>query len=223
MKLLSTKKQIGQLVQNMGVDIIAYRHLFPQWFEDAISIMGIPDYYVIRREEIEVVDNKALLPCDIENLHSLWITTGLTTLPNTCNGLVPLVLRDNPLIGSELVDYGNVVQYGNINGNYLYTTFKTGKVLVIFKGMPLDEEGYPQVPDNANFRMALEYYLVYRLIILGYSHPAFTFQTARQLWELHYPRAANDINWMDLQAHQDFEDMWTNPLLGDIRLNAYNN
>jgi hypothetical protein len=222
MKLLSTKNQIGLIVQNMGADILAYKHLFPQWFEDAISIIGIPNYYVIRKEFIQIEGNKGLLPCDMEHLHSVWLANETIAHVGENNNLIPVIIRDNPLIGSQLLgNIGNTI-YADIDGRYIYSTVEKAKFLIVFKGMPLDDEDFPMIPDDADFRMALEYYIIYRLGILGYTHPVLDFKTVYQLWEKHYPRAGNSINWMDLQEYQNFTDMWTNPILGDIRKTAYN-
>jgi hypothetical protein len=40
------------------------------------------------------------------------------------------------------------------------------------------------------------------------------------MWERLYPRAANSVNWMSLQEYQEFTELWTNVLMGD--LNAHN-
>ena len=55
----------------------------------------------------------------------------------------------------------------------------------------------------------------------GYKHPVIDFQSAFQLWERKYPAAANSVNWFDLQDYQEFTEMWTNVLLGDLHANQY--
>ena len=46
-----------------------------------------------------------------------------------------------------------------IQGNVIYTSIKEGDVELSYKAMPIDEEGYPLIPDNSKFSRALEAYI----------------------------------------------------------------
>jgi hypothetical protein len=46
-----------------------------------------------------------------------------------------------------------------IQNGHLYTNFPSGSVYVGYTAFPLDEEGYPLIPDNENIEKCIEYYI----------------------------------------------------------------
>lgn len=46
-----------------------------------------------------------------------------------------------------------------IQGNIIYTSIKEGEIELSYRAMPIDEEGYPLIPDNSKFSRALEAYI----------------------------------------------------------------
>jgi len=43
-----------------------------------------------------------------------------------------------------------------IDSGYIYTNFPTGYVEIAYKGFPIDNNGYPMIPDDEKFRQALK-------------------------------------------------------------------
>lgn len=213
---ISTKQLIGRILNGIGLESTNFVDSFPQWIEDAINIIGIPKYYIHKHYVININQHKGSLPCDIESIHSLWVDINLNSFSER-NCLRHLTIRNNPLIGNEIKLPYHETAYGNINGRFLETSFYKGKVLIVYKGIPCDDEGYPLAPSNADFIQAFEYYVIMRLALIGYKHPILTYEQAYQLWEKHYPRAGNSINWMSLPEYQEFTEMWNNSILGDLQ------
>ena len=112
---------------------------------------------------------------------------------------------------------------GNNSHYFINTDIENGNILLVYRAIPKDEEGYPMIPDNAFLTEALNYYIIHRLALKGIEHPLIKFNVAYQMWERLYPRAGNDIEWLSLPELEEFERMWTNPLLGNIRNNLYIN
>lgn len=217
---ISIKNTIGRFLKEYGLEDTSYVEDLPQWVEDAINIIGISNYYVYKYKLLTVTGSKVCLPCGIENLYGFWVTDSIDVASEK-NQMKRLVIRNNPLIGKGVKDEDNVLLYGNINGSYLHTSFETGKVYLVYTGVPLDEEGYPLVPKDAKLNEALQYYFIYKMSLSGFKHPVIDFKTAYQMWEKLYPSAGNSINWMDLQDYQEFTELWTNPLIGDLNKNNY--
>ena len=218
---ISIKATIGRFIKEFGLESTAYTEDMPEWVEDAVEVIGIPNYYVTRYYLGKVNSYRCKLPCDILNLFGIYVTDTLSTTdkPET---LKRLFLRNSPLFGNKggyMTTEG--ASYGSISGGYLQTSFETGQVYMIYKGIPVDSEGFPLVPKDAKFAEALRYYFIYRMSLSGYKHPVIDFKTAYQMWEKLYPAAGNSINWMDLQEYQEFTEMWTNPILGDLNANNY--
>jgi len=54
-------------------------------------------------------------------------------------------------------------EYSIIERKKLRFNFKDGWVLVAFKSLPLDERGYPLIPDNISYITAITYYIKWRI------------------------------------------------------------
>lgn len=217
---ISIKQTIGRFLKEFGLDDTTYVDDLPLWVEDAIQIIGIPNYYVYKYKLITIENSRGKLPVDIENLYGLFVTNAFTLADSTAD-LRRLFIRNNPLIGANIKTSKHEAAFGSINGRYIHTSFETGKLYIVYTGVPLDCEGYPLVPKDALLNQALQYYFIYRMTLSGYKHPVIDFKTALAMWEKLYPAAGNSVNWMDLQDYQEFTELWTNPLLGDLNANFY--
>lgn len=217
---ISIKQTIGRFFKDLGIDETAYINDIPQWTEDAIQIIGIPNYYVYKFKLVTINQNKGSIPCNIENLHSVYITNNLTDRFNI-NSSRRLVIRNAPLIGNGISTPICDTAYATINGSFIHTSFYKGFVYFVYTGIPLDCDGLPLIPKNAKLNEALQYYFISRMSLSGYKHPILDWKTSFQLWEKTYPEARNSINWMDLQDYQNFTEMWNNILLGDLNANNY--
>lgn len=221
-KYISIKQTVGRFFKELGIDETSYINDIPQWVEDAIHIMGIPNYYVYKFQKIKITQNKGVIPCDIENLHSIYITNDFTGKFNV-NNSNRLFIRNAPLIGNGLSTPICNTSYATINGNFIHTSFYEGFIYCVYTGIPLDCDGFPLVPKDAKLNEALQYYFINRMSLSGYKHPILDWKTSFQLWEKTYPEARNSVNWMDLQDYQDFTEMWNNILIGDLQANNYVN
>jgi hypothetical protein len=78
-----------------------------------------------------------------------------------------------PWDGSNLVKYeqSNTVAAYNIKMDYLQTTEESMFVKLNYKALPIDSEGYPLVPNVAEYKQALYWYVMGKLIGSGFQHP----------------------------------------------------
>ncbi len=217
---ISIKTTIGRFLKELGLEDTSYAQDIPQWVEDAVQIMGIPNYYVYKHRMIKIEDYRGTLPCDIESIHGFWVTNNYTKC-TSINLMRRLFIRNSPLFGEGIQTVTGSTGYGSVNGGFIHTSFKKGIVYLVYQGIPLDCDGYPLVPKDAKVNEALQYYFIYRMSLSGYKHPVVSFDMAYQMWTRLYPAAANSVNWMDLQDLQEFTEMWTNVLLGDLHNNNY--
>lgn len=63
----------------------------------------------------------------------------------------------NTTLRNQLENDGYQIQHG-----YIKTPFKEGKLYISYDKMPIDCEGYPEVPDEVSFREAVYRYIVYK-------------------------------------------------------------
>lgn len=219
MKLISSKKFIGQTLENSPIDISDFIRSIYDWIECALGQIGLVKYYPLTHKVIDIKSHKGELPCDYNFVHSAWIR-------NNCGctgGWSYLNLTGSPFIGNCLDLYTKAGNKGSLEGNYIHTDIDNGKILLVYRAVPQDDEGYPMIPDNAFLTEALNYYIIHRLALKGIEHPIIKFNVAYEMWERLYPRAGNDIEWFSLPELEEFTRMWNNPLIGNITDNLYIN
>jgi hypothetical protein len=235
---VSIKQTIGRFLKDLGLADTAYVDDIPQWTEDAVQIMEISNYYTYRYKMVKVEEYKAMLPCDHENIYGFWVANGFGQAQQI-NNLRRLFIRNSPLFGAGIFTdnrteniYGVpkvnintstpcVAQYASINGGVAHTSFRQGWLYIVYSGIPIDCDGFPLVPKDAKVQEALQYWFIYKMSLSGYVHPVVNRTEAYQMWERLYPRAANSVNWMSLQEYQEFTELWTNVLMGDLNANNY--
>ena len=116
-----------------------------QYTIDFIGIFGMPKLYQDKEEALHVEDFRAVLPCDLISINQIKeCKTGICLRSMTDN----FYTKDD---NSELSF--------KTQGDILYTSFKTGDILVSYKAIPIDEDGYPLLIDNPVFLKALESYI----------------------------------------------------------------
>lgn len=102
-----------------------------------------------------------------------------------------------PLYGEDIHQATEVTNgsFYDIRGNYLQTSFESGFVRVHYLSVPVDKEGYPLIPDNENFKQAIEWHIIKRLVGSGYEHKVFNYDYADQQYEKYAARAMNEVSY----------------------------
>lgn len=108
-----------------------------------------------------------------------------------------------PLYGQDLrpvTDSSRRTSYYRISGNYIQTSFECGYIKLHYLTLPVDKEGYPLIPDNQYFKLALEWHIIKRLIGSGYEHKVFTYKEADEYFELYAARAMSEVSYPSLDS-----------------------
>lgn len=103
-----------------------------------------------------------------------------------------------PLYGEDIIPRDTNAgkpKYYNIQGNHIQTSFECGFIRLHYLAIPVDKEGYPLIPDNENFKQALEWHIIRRLIGSGYDHKVFKYDFADAQFEKFAARAMNEISF----------------------------
>jgi len=81
------------------------------------------------------------------------------------------------------------------NSNYYLFPFESGQVELTYYKRDTDEDGFPLVPDNENYKTALYWYVLTMLIGSGYDHPnkEFSHSYCFRLFEMYAGRAINEL------------------------------
>lgn len=90
--------------------------------------------------------------------------------------------------------------YYKIVGNYIQTSFECGFVKIHYLALPTCKDGYPLIPDNENFKQALEWHIIRRLIGSGYEHKVFSYQFADEQFNIYAARGMGEVSYYSLDG-----------------------
>lgn len=122
-----------------------------QYCTDFIGAMGLPNIYIEKTEDIEIRDYRGMLPCDL-----ISINQARTSGDGICMRSMTDNFNANPINNGRLSGGENTFK---TQGRIIYTSFKDGDIQISYKAIPVDEEGFPMIPDNSIFLKALELYI----------------------------------------------------------------
>jgi len=134
---------------------------------EAIRLIGAPlSFEDIVTTPILVTNYKAPLPSNLLNIRGVRI---INNLENFDDGAIALRHATdiyhtgascNPDSDNDIpYEYTYTVQKGII-----FTSIPSGYVQISYKGLPVDEDGYPLIPNEQKTLLAIEYYILHRFI-----------------------------------------------------------
>jgi len=82
----------------------------------------------------------------------------------------------------------------------------TGFAFIVYKKFPLDEEGFPLIPNDASFVDACMWYCVMMLILAGYEFKSINYTMAVNRWEMYCTQARNSGLVPDVPMAESYKD-----------------
>lgn len=170
---ISVKRILWDVMQHPLAQELSY-DLAAQYAVDALELIGAPLSYVdsVTNPPLKLVNYKAELPANLVNIRGIRLlrydndptgTSGhreqYAVALRHATDIYHKVLNCN--VNDEHIpeEYTYTVQNG-----ILYTSIPEGEVEVSYKALPVDDEGYPLLPNEIKTRMAVQYYILYRYL-----------------------------------------------------------
>lgn len=117
-----------------------------------IRIVGCPRMFTEKTEIIPIENYRGALPNDFDNIIQVRIKSKDDASYKVFVHTTDSFHMSNYKECSEELTY-------KIQGNIIYTSIKDGSIEVSYNSIPIDEEGFPLIPDNSSFTRALELYI----------------------------------------------------------------
>lgn len=172
-KYVSIKSIMATLVKYPFIDNISSDDL-GLYLSEFLRKVGAPLAFTDKVVTIEIKNNRGMLPCDL-----LYIRGTRALFPNDCNDCgndeyIALAYASDIYHSSyhcsDTIDECN--KYNDytysLNNGAIYTSFKEGEVQMSYRGLVVDEEGYPMLPDDVKVKEAFKYY-----VLMQYAEPAY--------------------------------------------------
>lgn len=125
-----------------------------QYTIDFIGIFGMPKLYQDKEEVLHIEDFRAKLPCDLISINQIKECKTGVCLRSMTDNFMPREHYDKST-GYKIPQELSFKTQGQV----LYVSFKTGDVLVSYKAIPVDKDGFPLLIDNPVFLKTLEAYI----------------------------------------------------------------
>jgi len=122
-----------------------------------LRLIGVPGSLTQKSIVLEILEGRATLPKDLMNIVSVVLQD---TNGNAIR--VRASTDDNIQVNHTKADTQiPAITYQRAH-DYLYTDFQEGTVRVVYNGIAMDKDGYPEIPDNESLLMAIENYVKFR-------------------------------------------------------------
>jgi hypothetical protein len=108
------------------------------------GIFNIPQLYIDKCVEVPIKDYRGLLPVDLVSIKQV--------LDKDTNKALSEI--NGTFFNHHYSERGFKTQ-----GQCIFTSFDCGNLVVAYRAIPVDEEGYPLILDNEKYKNALELYI----------------------------------------------------------------
>jgi hypothetical protein len=171
-----------------------------------IRIVGMPQLFIEKTENINIQEYRALLPCDYLEMiqvkyHNHCIRYSTDSFHVSRNHYL-----DNERIENKIED-----ETYKIQGNVIFTSFKEGEIEIAYEAMALDKEGFPLIPDNSSFIKALELYIKKEWFIILYDMSKISYNVlanTQKQYAWYVGQAQSDLVRPTIDQMQSITNMW---------------
>ena len=155
-KFTSSKAVVAKIYTDLNLQKSIRDQDLIEWIGEALEYMSINAFYVKKRIELDIKNYKAKLPCDFVSVIAVeYGGIGLTA--SNSPRLATLDQEEVKFISASQDTYQ--VRYPFI----ITDTTQNGKIRVYYNAFPVDEEGYPLVPDIIEYKEACLKYVHYKI------------------------------------------------------------
>ena len=169
------------------------------WVNDIYDIVGdVIEYIGIGYELLELTSKE------------LDITNGRTrlTMPYTSINKITHNCKPLNILGLSQCYECKSQSSAKINGSYLETIFDTGKVVVHYYTLRVNENGYPEIPNIVEVREACVWSIMYNWLLQGNRHPVIEIPYAEEKREYFISAARNNIKSPTINDEVNFMNIW---------------
>lgn len=202
------KEVVAKLYRDLGINEEIPFNSIVEWIAESLNLIGAYSQYEEISDCIELTNGKAKLPCNFYKLVSInykgyplhWATNTNAHSYQCSNCQIPIC-------SSGQCDYTFY-----LNDSYLITNI-TGdsNICIVYLGMPIDEDGYPMMPDDVYYDKALVAYVTYMLDRQEWRKGKTTdkvYQESKAEWEFYVNSARGAANMPNSAQMERLKNIW---------------
>lgn len=159
MKYVNIKLIMDRLTRHPLLEEINFETVVDYAIE-FMRIVGTPPSFLERTQEIDIHKYRGQLPCDFYEMIQVRLAK-----EDKCHhyhhhhhGPVFRYSTDSFHMSEHKPKHSDLTY--KIQGDVIFTTpLEEGKIEIAYRAIPIDEDGYPQIPDNSTYTRALEAFI----------------------------------------------------------------
>lgn len=170
-----------------------------EWVGALMKLMKIPTTNVHKVCTIPVEGFKAEIPLDMFLIETIRESnTGKLMYYSGDPYFKHLHCNNSQSVNHKCLE--SKYQY-KMNNNYIYTGFEEGNIDIAYYALPIDEKGFPLIPDEESIKRAIEWEIVYKIAYNFWITDKFTrdkFQYIEQQRNWYVAKAMNSDRVPDI-------------------------
>jgi hypothetical protein len=158
---ISLKRVLWQVMDHPLATDLTY-DIAAEYALEVIELLGSPLSFIDITTDPPLVieNNKVALPTDMIQINGIRLLQNDEFPERSAIALrYATDAYHNSANKNTVEEFTYTVQQG-----VLFTSFEKGCVEVSYKAIPTDDEGYPMIPNNRKYRLAVEYYILYKYL-----------------------------------------------------------
>lgn len=168
-----------------------------QYTIDFIGIFGMPKLFFDKEEVVCIENYRGKLPCDLISINQVKDCKSNTCLRSMTDTFKTQEDSDDLTFKTQ--------------GQIIFTSFKTGELLISYKAIPVDGEGFPLLIDNPVFLKTLESYIkreVFTILFdMGKITPA-VLQNTQQSYAWQAGQLQSEFSIPSISEIESMKNLW---------------
>lgn len=209
----SSKRVIAKVFRDFGIQRNHWINDAIEWIGEALELIGTTKQTVDKVRIVQSNNFRVAKPKDLYSLETIRYAENTSDMQPDMDEFKYVLSEQSAGRHSGLYEEK---QPENLHsretyfhqGNFIKFSFEDKWVAIEYKAFPLDDDGYPLIPDAAEFTEALSWYIMSKLLLQGKKHPVINYKVADQKWERNCVRARNAMNIPDKGQYRNFKEKW---------------
>lgn len=165
-RMINGEQAIANTIADYNIDNADWIAKCPKWINDCLDDLKIISDFETFVEDIQIIDNKVLLPCAIKSLKAVQVNDIEFTVEDTITG------RNSDEYTYTILNNSYIL----FNTNLIFTN--GSKATIYYKMFPLKLSSLyniyiPSIPDNQDVMNAISMFILTKYLQNGYTHKVF--------------------------------------------------
>ena len=217
---ISSKSIISKVFRDFHIQSTDWVDDAIEWMGEALDAIGAAAQFEDKVTITKTTNHSAPLPADLFLINEV-----------RCGAF-----NDEATEAPKLEDFGILMGYGSADlhpslvdskytrktvdsehetfllvPGYIKTSFEEDWILISYRGFALDEDNFPMVPDHYEYKQAMYWYIVMKMMESGMKHPAgINYFHAEERWLKYCSQARNQAMMPDAAKYEQFLKSWVN-------------